>query len=588
MLPRRGIAPCAPRRHKRSILRAQGFTLVELLVVITVIVILIALLMPAIGTSRAAARTAKCSQQLEQIGLSLTRAGLDRATATPAQWTTALSPYLDAGKQILHCPDDMTQPSTTGGTTPVLSYGLNSRAFRMLGGDSQKILALEYHLPVASVVGPQGNDDWPTNVMPRHRSQANVLFVGGNVQLRRPDDIDPRVCDIHDRLWRPTRDGNLLKTGCTADAGLKPPGSTTTTGGTTAGGGTTGSTTSPSTTTGGTTTGGSTSGGSTTGGTTPCTIGVGQVMNETEIPAVVIVGPWASGTGLGYNNDYKGLVNGTGANSVTYQFTGLLPGQFQVSATWPAIPSGRATPYIVNGGGGPTTVSVNQQNAPAADMVISGSNFQNLTTVLVTGSTLTVKITDSGTGAHFADAVRITCVGNNPVAGSYCPGLKGEYRGDSQSFTGFPPDNYIVRVDPSMNYPFGTACAANCGSNGLPNGEVSSPSGLPYPFPLNRTNLDTDGDGIPQCLFTAKWTGEIKADFSETYTFNATADDTVSVWVNGTLVTGPVAMTANQWVPIEIQYMNTQWANDWVNIQWSSPSMPLRYLAAPNLRTLCP
>ena len=83
--------------------RCRAFTLIELLVVIAIIAILIALLLPAVQSSREAARRVQCTNNLKQLSLGMlnfhdVNKGLPPArTVTPAAhgWVVDILPYLE-------------------------------------------------------------------------------------------------------------------------------------------------------------------------------------------------------------------------------------------------------------------------------------------------------------------------------------------------------------------------------------------------------------------------------------------------------------------------------------------------------------
>jgi hypothetical protein len=90
--------------------------------------------------------------------------------------------------------------------------------------------------------------------------------------------------------------------------------------------------------------------------------------------------------------------------------------------------------------------------------------------------------------------------------------------------------------------------------------------------------------GIGPDTFSARWTGQVKPGYSETYTFYTTSDDGIRLWVNGQLVinnwtdhpptenSGQIALTAGQKYDIKMEYYENG-GGAVAKLWWSSPSL---------------
>jgi hypothetical protein len=150
-------------------------------------------------------------------------------------------------------------------------------------------------------------------------------------------------------------------------------------------------------------------------------------------------------------------------------------------------------------------------------------------------------------GAIAADAA------TPPAAG----GLRGEYF-DHQDLTGLA----LTRVDPKVDFNWA--------------------SGSPDP-------------AIAPDSFSVRWSGQVRADFAETYTFYTTSNDGVRLWVDGrqlinnwtdhaaTENRGTVALQAGRWYPLRLEYYEGT-GNATIKLSYSSPSTAKQVIPADRLR----
>ena len=107
----------------------RGFTLVELLVVIAIIGVLAGLLLPAIQSSRAAARRTQCLNNLHNLGVAYHSRRSVKKILSAAEWVANFTAFAERDASIFVCPDDMRSPIPLAGFLHV-----RDRAFGEFGG----------------------------------------------------------------------------------------------------------------------------------------------------------------------------------------------------------------------------------------------------------------------------------------------------------------------------------------------------------------------------------------------------------------------------------------------------------------------
>lgn len=176
----------------------KGFTLVELLVVISIIAILLAVLMPALGRARDQAKISLCKSNLKQLAMAhvmylnesnykgLT-SGSKNGSGGAAYWMTMLAPYLEQNKikrgqgasnvqdmtkqmKILRCPSTV-EPTSSDITKQVAGTAKNRwRYIGANGGWANTTVTIEGSYGMNGWIGGlwinlEGNGDYLNNLV---------------------------------------------------------------------------------------------------------------------------------------------------------------------------------------------------------------------------------------------------------------------------------------------------------------------------------------------------------------------------------------------------------------------------------------
>jgi hypothetical protein len=144
-----------------------------------------------------------------------------------------------------------------------------------------------------------------------------------------------------------------------------------------------------------------------------------------------------------------------------------------------------------------------------------------------------------------------------PAAPPGQQGLKGSYF-NNWNLTAF----VLTRVDPTVNFNWGT--------------------GSPHP-------------SIGPETFSVRWTGQVKADHTQVYTFSTVSNDGVRLWIGGTLLinnwtthfptenTGTITLQAGQWYTVKLEYFEGN-GSSVISLSYASASTPKQVVPSDHLR----
>ena len=185
----------------RGVFKAEGFTLVELLVVIGIIALLVAILLPALNKARSQANTTLCASNMRQIAMALLQYTNDNKgqliMEVQGGFATSTEPYQDGfgwAAELVHqkyisAPNYFTNPN---GTPPYGPQVPNTSIFRCPEGisDISYNAAGQYTDPYVDYYPLANNVNWPTSEFNKVYYVDGATFAPGGTTIIDPPRID--------------------------------------------------------------------------------------------------------------------------------------------------------------------------------------------------------------------------------------------------------------------------------------------------------------------------------------------------------------------------------------------------------------
>jgi len=218
--------PLHPHRISRSGSRErEAFSLIELLVVISIIALLIALLLPVLSRARGAARAVKCAANLKQVGTGFWLYGAEfkgysPTVYNPAAWLSGASTGtglaaigMPSGNDYFACPEDSVHYPLAGYSygmngllyggrfqTPTVGYGTNPfwKLEQVVQPGTVIVMTDSRVTATAEGIGAGRGTNVSFCERRHNNEQAAMLFLDTHVEV-----IDPEESETPTNLWLP-------------------------------------------------------------------------------------------------------------------------------------------------------------------------------------------------------------------------------------------------------------------------------------------------------------------------------------------------------------------------------------------------